>query len=151
MRARTVISVLFLASLWTAQPGVGQEAEVRQAVSETLAAWSSGDFERFAMFYHADTRGFFLDGGALVEGFNVAALEAAYNTGFRADFDLEEMSVRVHGEVAFTTALLQGVLTLPGGGLVEGTWRYSDTRVLEEGTWKVAQYHFSEMAAPTGR
>jgi len=151
VRIRTVISVLFLVSFWSARPAAGQEAEVRHAVSETLAAWRSGDFERFATFYHADTRGFFLDGGALLEGFNVAALQAAYNTGFRADLALGEMSVQVRGDVALTTALLEGALTMPGGSTVEGTWRYSDTRVLEDDTWKVVQYHFSEMEAPAGR
>ncbi len=151
MRVRTVILVLFLVSSWAARPALSQEAEVRQAVTETLAAWRSGDFGRFATFYHTETRGFFLDGGGLLEGFNVAALEAAYNTGFRADLDLGEVSVRLRGDVALTTALLQGALTLPGGSTVEGTWRYSDARVLEAGTWKVVQYHFSEMEAPEGR
>ena len=151
MRIRTVILVLFFASQGSAQPVAGQDAEVRQAVSETLAAWRSGDFERFATFYHTDTRGFFLDGGVLLEGFNVAALQAAYNTGFRADLELGEMHVSVRGDVALTAGLLEGALTMPGGGTVQGTWRYSDTRVLEEGTWKVVQYHFSELAAPVGR
>ena len=151
MRARTFIFVLFLVSPWTLRSAAGQEAEVREAVSETLAAWRSGDFELFATFYHADTRGFFLDGGALLEGFNVAALQAAYNTGFRADLELGEMRVWVLGDVALTAALLQGGLTLPDGSSVPGTWRYSDTRVLEEGTWKVVQYHFSEMDVPEGR
>ncbi len=151
MRAHTVILVLSLVLSWQAQPAASQEAEVRQAVTETLEAWRSGDFGRFATFYHAETRGFFLDGGALLEGFNVAALEAAYNTGFRAELDLGEVSVRVRGDVATTTALLEGALTMPGGSTVEGTWRYTDTRVLEEGTWKVLQYHFSEMEAPVGR
>ena len=151
MRARTVIFVLLLASPWSGRPAAGQEEEVRQAVSETLAAWRSGDFEQFGTFYHADTRGFFLDGGALLEGFNVEALQAVYNTGFRADLELGEMSVKVLGNVALTAALLQGGLTLPDGSNVPGTWRYSDTRVLEEGTWKIVQYHFSEMEAPEGR
>lgn len=151
MRARTVIFVLFLVSPWSARPAAGQEAEVRQAVSETLAAWRSGDFERFATFYHADARGFFLDGGALLEGFNVAALQVAYNTGFRADLELGEMTVRVLGDVALTAALLEGVLTLPDGSSMPGTWRYSETRVQEDGTWKIVQYHFSEMEAPEGR
>ena len=151
MRARTVIFVLLLASTWSARPVAGQEAEVRQAVSETLAAWRSGDFERFATFYRADTRGFFLDGGALLEGFNVAALQAVYNTGFRAELELGEMSAKVLGDVALTTALLQGALTLPDGSSVPGTWRYSETRVLEEGSWKVVQYHFSKMEVPEVR
>ena len=151
MRVRTVIFILLLASPWVARPAAGQEAEVRDAITETLVAWRSGDFQRFASFYHADTRGFFLDGGMLVEGFNVATLEAAYNAGFRADLEVGDVSVLMHGDVALTTGLLEGVLTMPGGGVLQGTWRYSDARVLDEGIWKVIQYHFSEMAGPAGR
>jgi ketosteroid isomerase-like protein len=151
VRVRTVIFVFFLALPSLARPAAGQEAEVQQAVAETLDSWRTGDFARFAIFYHPDTRGFFLDGGMLVEGLNLAALEAAYNAGFRADLDLGEVNVRVQGDVALTVALLEGSLAMPGGGSTQGSWRYSDTRILEEGTWKIVQYHFSEMVGPTGR
>ena len=151
MRVRTVIFVFSLALPSLARPAAGQEAEVQQAVAETLDAWRTGDFARFAIFYHPDTRGFFLDGGMLVEGLNLAALEAAYNAGFRADLDLGEVNVRVQGDVSLTVALLEGSLAMPGGGSTQGSWRYSDTRILEEGTWKIVQYHFSEMVGPTGR
>ena len=150
VRVRIFIIVLLLAP-WGAESVSGQEAEVREAINATLAAWRSGDFQQFATFYHADTRGFFLDGGMLVEGFNVATLEAAYNAGFRANLEVSDVNVRVRGDVALSTGLLAGALTMPGGGTVDGTWRYSDARVLDNGTWKVIQYHFSEMAGPVGR
>jgi uncharacterized protein (TIGR02246 family) len=127
-----------------------QQAEVESAVSDMLAAWEAGDFESFSKFYDPDTRGFFLDGGLLLQGFNVAALTAAYNSGFRADFEVRDLSVRVLGDVALAAAYLDGSLTLPGGNVLEGTWRYSDTRVASEEGWLIVQYHFSEQSPPEG-
>jgi ketosteroid isomerase-like protein len=124
-----------------------QEPAVQQSINEMVAAWEAGDFETFAGFYHQDTRGFFLDGGLLLQGFNVAALTMAYNAGFRAEMSVRDLDVKSYGEVSVSVAYMDGVLTVPGGGQVEGTWRYSDTRVLQDGEWKIVQYHFSEQAA----
>jgi len=54
--------------------------------------------------------------------------------------------VKVYGNTAVSGALFQGSVTLPGGAVASGSWRYSDTRVLDDGTWKVVQYHVSQAA-----
>jgi len=146
MRSRIAAFVLILALL-SAPNLYAQEAAVQQSIDEMVTAWEAGDFEKFAEFYHEDTRGFFLDGGVLLEGFNVAALTAAYNAGFRAEMSVRDVDVRKYGEVAVSVAYMDGVLTIPGGGRVEGTWRYSETRIVEGDGWKIVQYHFSEQAA----
>lgn len=120
-----------------------QDPSVEASVQEMVAAWEAGDFQNFADFYHADTRGFFLDGGLLLRGFNVDALTAAYQQGFRASMEVRDLDVQRHGDVAVAVAYMDGTLTLPGGGAIEGTWRYTDTRILVEGDWKIVQYHFS--------
>ncbi len=150
MHAIVRLLVVTAALLIGPSSGAAQQADVEVAVSETLAAWKAGNFASFASFYHPDTRGFFLDGGFLLRGFNVAALQAAYNAGFRADFELRDLDVKLLDDVALSVAYLDGTLSLPGGDLIEGTWRYSETRVLSEGTWKVVQYHFSEQSPPDG-
>jgi hypothetical protein len=121
---------------------------VRTAVAETLDAWKTGHFEAFAGFYHRDARGFFLDGGPLTGGFTVDALEAASAMGFQTELELEGLEVSVYDRVATSAGYLVGRLILPGGATVEGTWRYTDTRVLEDGTWKVVQFHFSPQEDP---
>ncbi|RMH14264.1 MAG: nuclear transport factor 2 family protein [Gemmatimonadetes bacterium] len=142
-RTLSIGVVLLAAAAAMPAPGRGQQAEVEAAVRETLAAWKAGDFEAFATFYHPDARGFFLDGGALLRGFNVAALQAAYNTGFRAELELRELDVAVFGSSAISAALLDGTLTLPSGDVIDGTWRYTETRVTRDGRWQIVQYHFS--------
>lgn len=127
-----------------------QQADVEAAIRETLAAWKDGDFESFASFYHPETRGFFLDGGFLLHGFNVATLQAAYNMGFRAEFEMRDLDVKLLNDVALSVTYLDGTLILPGDSVIEGTWRYSETRVLSGGMWKIVQYHFSEQSPPEG-
>ena len=73
------------------------------------------------------------------------AVRAAYVTGLRTNLVMSNLNVRVYGNTAVSGALLGGSVTLPGGAVRTGTWRYSDTRVLKEGTWKIVQYHISQI------
>lgn len=148
------LALLSLARPASAQPAQplprpGAEAEVRAAVSETLDAWSSGDFERLAAHYHEDVRGFFLQGAALARGFNAAALEIAYEAGLRAEVSVRDLDVQIHGLAAASVAYVDGAVHLPGGQpSISGTWRYSETRLRTEDGWKIVQYHFSRLAPP---
>jgi hypothetical protein len=123
-----------------------QETVVQAAVSETLAALVTNEFTTFANFFHEDARGFFADGSTMIEGFSVMAFRAAYFAGLRTNVVMSDLKVRVYGNTAVSGAVLGGSVTLPGGAVREGTWRYSDTRVLEQGTWKIVQYHISQLA-----
>lgn len=128
---------------WT-QPGGAQEAEVRQAMVESLAAWSEGDFERLGTFFADQTRGYMLGGTTLVTGFSPEALQAAVSAGFSFSIEPRDIDIMMVGEtVAVAVALVEGTITLPGGGIQTGPWQYSETRVLTDGRWRVVQYHFS--------
>ncbi len=146
MRARQVISVFFLTFLLYTSSAHAQDAAIRAAVTETLAAWGAGDFATFRSFYHPQARGFFMDGGPMIAGFNGAALEVAHAAGLRTHIELSELNVQRYGGFAVTAALLQGSVTLPTGVEIPGTWRYTETRILDGGIWKIVQYHFSERA-----
>ena len=146
LKLRNQLFVLGLAYAIAATGAAAQESEVRDFVEGTLAAWSSGDFQSFAEHYHPDARGFFLDGGNLIEGINVEGLQAGYDAGIRAELTLRDLDVQVYGETSVSVAYLDGSLTLPGGAVQPGTWRYTETRVRDGGTWRVVQYHFSEAA-----
>ena len=119
----------------------------------SLAAWNQGDVAGFGAFFSTDTRGFNLDGGILIRGFNAAALEAALNAGFAINVEPRDIDVKIYDNAAVGVAYLDGSITLPGGMVREGTWRYSETRVKDGDSWKVVQYHISLMTvgAPGGR
>ncbi len=146
VKSRRIIFGLCLLSLLASGSAGAQEDEVRAAVSATLAALVARDVPAFASFYHNDTRGFFVDRTSMIEGFSSLAVRAAFATGLRVNVVMNDLDVRVYGNTAVSGALLQGSVTMPGGALISGTWRYSDTRVLDEGTWKVVQYHISPLA-----
>jgi len=146
-----VLMVVCCSTIWN-QSVVAQEAEVRAAMEESLAAWRDGDFEKLGTFYAANTRGFMLDGSYLITGFSVEALQAAAEMGVAFDVQPQEVDIIMVGDgVAVAVATLEGSVTLPGGVVQEGAWRYSETRVKEGGIWKVLQYHFSPLeVAPLG-
>jgi ketosteroid isomerase-like protein len=147
---RWIVVPVALMSLGVAWPTQDTpESEVRAALMETLAAWSAGDFDRLADFYGAETRGYLFGGAALAKGFNPAALQAAYEAGFRATFDPRGLDVKVLGDAAIAVVYLDGTLTLPGGVEEVGSWRYSETRVRDGGDWKIVQYHFSKLTTPS--
>ena len=147
LRIRWVISALLLVFPISASSARAQDDDITAAVTETLAAWGAGDFDKFAAFYHPEARGFFLDGGPMITGFDVAPLEAAHEAGLRTRIELSDVKVQRYGSLAVTAALLRGTVTLPNGMEIPGAWRYTETRILEEGVWRIVQYHFSEQAA----
>lgn len=123
------------------------ESQVRAAVVATLDAWTTGDFESLASHYHPDARGFFLEGAPLARGFNPTALQMAWDAGMRAEVSVRDLDVQVHGDAAASVAYVDGTLSLPGDQPpITGTWRYSETRIVSGGAWKVVQYHFSRLA-----
>ena len=150
MRALTTAFGITLCAALAVPPASAQEAEVRAAITESLSAWTSGDVEGFGRFFTADARGFNLDGGVLIQGYNAVALRAALAAGFAFTVRPSNIDVKVYGDAAVASAYLVGSITLPGGATQEGTWRYTETRVRQDGTWKIVQYHVSPYTAQTG-
>jgi ketosteroid isomerase-like protein len=144
VKSLPIIFVFCLMSSVATGSAGAQEDDVRTAVTETLAALVARDVPAFANFYHEDTRGFFVDRSNMIEGFSALAVRAALVTGLRLDVVMSDLNVKVYGDAAVAGAVFQGSVTLPGGAVATGTWRYSETRVLEDGTWKVIQYHVSQ-------
>ena len=145
-RIMTIILLVFCCTAVSVQSAAAQEDEVRAAMIESLAAWSAADFQKLGGFYAAQTRGFMLDGGMLITGYNAAALEMAVSAGFGFNVEPRDIDIMmVTDGVVVTVAIVEGAITMPGGEVQEGSWRYSETRVKEGGVWKVVQYHFSPL------
>lgn len=147
MRGPITITLLIICCMGAStQTGSAQEEEVRAAMVESLAAWSAGDFQRLGTFFAEQTRGYMLGGSMLITGFNPEALQAAVSAGFSFSIEPHEIDILMVDErVAVAVASIEGTITLPGGDVQEGPWQYSETRILEEGRWKVVQYHFSPL------
>jgi ketosteroid isomerase-like protein len=139
------LTVLVCSLIIYTQAAEAQEAEVEAAMLASLNAWNEGDVAAFGAFFTPEARGFNLDGGLLIRGFNGPALEAALQAGFGINVQPRDIDVKVYGNAAVAVAYLDGSITLPGGATREGTWRYSETRVKDGDTWKIVQYHISQM------
>ena len=147
MKSRCVILAFCLMSSLGSESVSAQEAEVRAEVARTLSALTARDASRFVDFFHDDARGFFVDGSAMVNGPSLLIVQAAFVTGLRTNVLMSDVDVRVYGNTAVVGALFTGAVTLPGGVVVRtGTWRYTDTRVEEDGEWKIVQFHISQIA-----
>lgn len=148
--ASGILAVLLLLGPPTSRASA-QEADVEDAVRATLDALSDGRYEEFLAHFAPTARGFFLDGGALLAtGFNADQLNLAAQAGAGINVELDDLDSKVHGDAAVSVAYLEGSLTLPGGMVIEGTWRYSETRVLSDGAWRVVQFHMSELSGSSG-
>jgi ketosteroid isomerase-like protein len=150
-RTMRTLALLACGLIIYAPAAEAQEAEVEAAMLASLNAWNEGNVAAFGAFFTPDARGFNLDGGLLIRGFNSQALEAALAAGFGIDVEPRDIDVKVYGNTAVGVAYLDGSITLPGGTIREGIWRYSETRVNEGGTWKVVQYHISQMTVTVPR
>lgn len=145
MRSRSVIFVFCLMCFLASGSAAAQEAEVRAAVTETFAAVVARDVPKFASFYHDDTRGFFVDRANMIERFSALAVRVAFATGLRLNVVMSDLDSKVYGNAAVSRAVFTGSVTLPLGATASGTWLYTDTRVLDDGIWKVIQYHLSQL------
>jgi ketosteroid isomerase-like protein len=144
------LTIVSCATILYARAADAQVEEVREAMIASLAAWNRGDVEAFGGFFSAQTRGFNLDGGLLLRGFNPQALQIAISAGFSINVEPRDIDIKIYGGTAVAVAYLDGSITLPGGTAQQGTWRYSETRINDAGRWKVVQYHVSAMTVPAG-
>ena len=89
---KTILLVICCVTV-SVQSVAAQEDEVRAAMVESLAAWSAADFQTLGGFYAAQTRGFMLDGGMLITGYNAAALEMAVAAGFSFNIEPHDIDI----------------------------------------------------------
>jgi uncharacterized protein (TIGR02246 family) len=142
---------LFFLFVVATSPAMAQVEEARADAIKSLDAWKAGDLKEFAAYFGEDTRGFNLDGGQAISGFSAMSLKLLLAAGFRFDVEPRDIDTKIYGNTAVSIAYLEGTVTFPGGTTREGTWRYSDTRVKQDGVWRVVQYHISRLATPQVR
>jgi ketosteroid isomerase-like protein len=147
MRPANILPILILlAAAPLSSPLGAQEAEVREALLRTVATWNGGDHEEHRSYFMPDAQGFYLDGAMLYEGLNpIEEDRAQYAAGFKPNVAARQITIRVHGNAAVAAAYFSGTITLPGGEVLHGPWRYTETRILDGGRWKLVQWHFSKL------
>ncbi|MSR19814.1 MAG: hypothetical protein EXR91_02390 [Gemmatimonadetes bacterium] len=126
-------------------PGLGQTTGASEAVRRTFAALSAGDVAAVRAEYASGAR-IFLEYGGLLE----VDVDEWLQMVRGVDWTSQEIDSRVLGTTAVTVVLVGGTLRLPGGAILEGPLRYSETRVRSQGTWKIAQQELSPLDQTVG-
>lgn len=121
-----------------------QEAEIRQALQETIRAWNQARVDDFVQQFDPAVRGFYLDGGLMSEGVSRDATQALYDQGFKVNMELRHLDIRVFGNTAIVAGYMVGWVS-QGGVTDRGTWRFTEVRVNQNGGWRAVQYHFSKL------
>ena len=124
-------------------PAVAQEPQLADALQRTFAAFQAGDTAEAFGQYLPDAQ-VFVEYGPLLE-LNVAAW-LAMTDGI--DWGAAEMDSRVLGRTAVTIGQVAGTLRLPQG-VVEGPFRYSESRVRSGDAWLIVQQQITALGPRT--
>ena len=94
--------------------------------------------------YHPEETSYGGFGELLSEGVHtVDMMTAFYEAGFKTNLQWRHLDATVVENTGVSTGYLTGSVTMPGGKLVENTWRTSIVWIREAGTWKLVHFHAS--------
>ena len=131
-----------LAATTVAAPARAQLADVDRAVESGLDALASGDIQAYLAQYLPTAR-VILEHGEAVE------LRLSDWEQLLQDVDLEPGSFEVQqfGGSAVVVASLEGTLHAADGTVLQGPWRYAETRVRNGQVWRISQVEMSSGAS----
>ncbi|NIN72519.1 MAG: DUF4440 domain-containing protein [Gemmatimonadetes bacterium] len=136
-------------------PTLSQETEVREALQQTFAALNAGRVEEFLSYFVPRAQLFLHFGCGLGfrEGIDSTGVEAwhAPFEGYAFDLEPHRVRVQVQGNSAVASAYIHGTVRYPYGLVSGGPWRYSETRILDQGKWKIVQQLFSLLGERASR
>jgi len=159
MKAVDSVLVLSLgAFLIVPTSAMSQEAEVRDELQRTFAALNAGQADGFLSYLMPRTQVFHgialhelgVDGVGLPE-LGVEHWRGFFEAGYEFDLMPREIKSQIHGNTAVTTAYIHGTVRSPSGWVEGGPWRYSETRIRDQGEWKILQMHFSPLVHIVGQ
>ena len=152
LRLRTLIavctgSIALTAGLAAADDG----ADVGAAAEAWITAVNAGDVANLIPLYHADETSFGGFGGLLSEGVHTEdEMSALFESGFKTDLKWRHVAVKVFGKAAVVTGYLAGSATLPGGTVVQNSWRTSMMWVHDGEAWQIVHFHASTLFLSDG-
>jgi CubicO group peptidase (beta-lactamase class C family) len=137
----------------TRTPGAADaaaEGEVKAAVLEIMAGFTSGDVSRIERRLAPHHNVFQGEEGFLTSFIDAAELSRAFQSGFKLQFEVRELEAAVYGDTAAATFFVSGTSTPPGGApRAGGPWRSSFVLNRHEGGWKLVHSHQSPINRTT--
>jgi hypothetical protein len=139
------LSVLACLAVLAAIPSevAAQGTRVSESVTSALFALAAGDLEGYLSHFTQRARVLITHGGG-------SQVDPASFAARLHELRWSESAVepRIFGGTAITVLRIDGELDVPGEGVVQGPWRYAETRVRSSGEWLVSQIEVSHLAPP---
>lgn len=118
--------------------------EVLQAHRAAFAAHDAGDVETFLRYLHPAGTLFHANADLLIP-LDHDTTRAAYQAGYGGQVSIRHAEATVFGNGATVTCYFSGIFKWAGGGVVQGSWRYSALWVNEGGQWQAVHSHISPL------
>ena len=118
--------------------------DVKAATESWISALNAMNMPVLLPHYHSEETSFGGLGDLLAESIHTEAyMMALFDSGFKTDLQWRHMKVKVFGKSAIVTGYLTGAVTLPGGNVLQDSWRTSLMWFQEAGKWKIVHFHAS--------
>lgn len=143
-RSEILFAVWVGGMVLTAAATADDVADVKATAEDAVAAYNAGDVDAMASYWLPEAT-VFHGPGLPLEGFDKEQVKADLEAGLNYDFQWRDFAVKVYGQTALSTASLLGTVTFPNGAMIHGPWRHSATWVKQQGKWKVAHVHVSDL------
>ena len=117
-----------------------QETDIDVVVLRAFSALSEGDVDAYLSQVRPGARVIVHYSGTLelhVDEWRASLRDVTWEP--------RQISSRVFGNTAVTVAQLDGTLRMPGGDAFDGPWRFAETRIRDQGTWRIVQLELSAL------
>ncbi len=141
----TTLIVLIASLILASSAAADDVSDVKEAWVKVNAAFNAGDVDIMSQYIHAEASLFNYEGRTLSEGFDKDGFKAGFDAGLKFDWDANHLNVKVYGNAAVVTGYHVGTITLPNGDVSQGTRRFSEVWIKENGNWKQVHRHASQL------
>ncbi|MFN2512235.1 MAG: serine hydrolase [Pyrinomonadaceae bacterium] len=120
------------------------EAEVKAAVMDLVGGYNAGSVEQIERRLAPQQNRFPGEGGFLTSFIDAAELGRLFQSGFKVNFQVNNLETAVYGNTAVATFFMTGTITPPNGApRRDGPWRSSFVWNKQDGAWKLVHSHQS--------
>jgi ketosteroid isomerase-like protein len=117
--------------------------DVRAAVLGLYSALNAGDADAFVQYMGPGGYTEFSENGGPLFNIDEEYVRRAFASGLKADFEIQEIKVKVFEEAAVVTGYRLGRLIIPNQPTQKSRLCLSMTWFRQDGKWKLAHIHLS--------
>ncbi len=127
---------------------MNDKEQLQQELQTIYQALNEQDADTFARHYLPEATRFH-NMGQLEEGWSedrTNLMKGMFKAGLAFDIrDIEIADLRIYGNTAIIAGHLLNCLSLPNGQTTEGKMRFSYVWIKQDGEWKEAHHHISDL------